>query len=329
MALPRILIVEDESLIAKDIATSLEDLGYDVVGTAVSGEDAIAESKKLRPNLVLMDIVLQGEIDGIQAAARIRADLGLPVIFLTAYADDTIMQRAKLTEPFGYLIKPFEDTELHFSIQMALYKHKMEHELKRKEEQYRALVEMANIIPFELDFTTGRFTYMSPQVEKMLGYPLSDWTGIQFMLAHTFEEDKNSLTKIMLCQDCAPGEIDYEFRFIKADGSTIWLRGIASIIRAEDSSTSLLRSVLIDINSRKRIEEERENLIGELQEALANIKTLRGLVPICAWCKKVRDDNGFWNQVETYIQDHSDAKFTHGMCPDCMQKMDRELDDEL
>ncbi len=87
----------------------------------------------------------------------------------------------------------------------------------------------------------------------------------------------------------------------------------------------MLQGVLLDITRRKEAEIEREKLITDLQDALAKIKTLKGLLPICAWCKKVRDDNGYWKQVEQYIQEHSEAEFTHGMCPDCQSKMEKEL----
>jgi signal transduction histidine kinase/DNA-binding response OmpR family regulator len=127
----RVLVVEDESVISSDISNSLEQMGYAVAGIEVSGADAIRAAQELKPDMVLMDIVLQGEMDGIQAAGHIRSKLDIPVIYLSAYAEEKVLERAKLTDPFGYLIKPFENRELHFSIQMALYKYMAEQELKR------------------------------------------------------------------------------------------------------------------------------------------------------------------------------------------------------
>jgi hypothetical protein len=83
--------------------------------------------------------------------------------------------------------------------------------------------------------------------------------------------------------------------------------------------------IALDITEQKQLEEQREQLIEELRNALADIKTLRGLLPICAWCKKIRDDRGYWNQIEAYISDHSDARFTHGICPECQKKENQEL----
>ncbi|MBW1990506.1 MAG: response regulator [Deltaproteobacteria bacterium] len=122
MAKARIQIVEDEYILAKGIATQLADMGYQVTGHASSGEQAVAMAKKDRPDLVLMDIVMPGEYDGVEAAARIRTNLNIPVIFLTAHSDEETVQKAKLTEPHAYLLKPFTERELYIAIEMALHR---------------------------------------------------------------------------------------------------------------------------------------------------------------------------------------------------------------
>lgn len=125
----KILIVEDEGIVAKDIKKRLENLGYTVPAIVPSGEEAIRAAKE-NPDLVLMDIVLKGDIDGIKAAEIIRAQFNIPVVYVTAHADNRVLQRAKATEPYGYILKPFEDRELHTTIEMALYKYKMEKKVK-------------------------------------------------------------------------------------------------------------------------------------------------------------------------------------------------------
>jgi signal transduction histidine kinase len=122
----RILIVEDEGVVALSIQRRLEKFGYEVPLVVVSGEEAITQAKEIRPDLILMDIRLKGVLDGIAAAEKIRSQLDIPIIYLTANSDEATLQRAKLTEPFGYLLKPFEDRELHTTIQMALYKYQSE-----------------------------------------------------------------------------------------------------------------------------------------------------------------------------------------------------------
>ena len=136
---PRVLIVEDELIVARDIAQQLLDLGYTPVGSTHSGEQAIALANELRPDLVLMDIALAGPMDGIDAANTIRAQLGLPVVFLTAFSADDVLARAKLTEPFGYILKPFSERELGTVLAMALYKHQAEARLLTSTRQLKAL----------------------------------------------------------------------------------------------------------------------------------------------------------------------------------------------
>jgi signal transduction histidine kinase len=126
MSPARVLIAEDESIVAANLQLRLESLGYAVVGSVDSGEEAVRQAEALRPDLVLMDIRLTGTLDGVAAAAQIRAQLDIPIIYLTAYTDDQTLERAKPTEPYGYLIKPFDTRELHTATMLALYKHSRE-----------------------------------------------------------------------------------------------------------------------------------------------------------------------------------------------------------
>lgn len=124
----RILIVEDEAIVAKDISVCLEKIGYEVLASFSKGEKALAFLEENKPDLVLMDIMLAGDISGIEASAKIKKDYDIPVVFLTAYADEKTISRAKVTEPYGYVIKPFKEIDLRTSIEMALYKYKKEKE---------------------------------------------------------------------------------------------------------------------------------------------------------------------------------------------------------
>lgn len=123
MSIAKIMIVEDESIIAEDIADSLESIGYAIVGIVASGEEATVLAGKLQPDLVLMDIMLQGEMDGIAAAEQIKSSYQIPAIYLTAYADEKTLERVKDTNPLGYVVKPFEEKNLHLTIQIALQRH--------------------------------------------------------------------------------------------------------------------------------------------------------------------------------------------------------------
>jgi CheY-like chemotaxis protein len=189
----KIMVVEDEIIIAKELEIILETMGYEVCALETSGEEAVIRVEACQPDLILMDINLIGDIDGIEAAAQIQEKFDIPVVYLTAFGDQALLERAKITKPYGYILKPYEERELGIVIEISLYKH---------------------------------------QAEK----------------------DRKFLNKLLL-------------------------------------------------------------------QALARVKTLSGLLPICINCKKIRDDQGYWQQIEKYIQEHSEAEMRRSICPDCAKRL--------
>ena len=141
MAAKNIVVVEDESIVSKDIQQSLKKLGYNVVGAAATGEKAIELIDEFVPDLVLMDIMLKGQMSGIDAAGIIKERHSIPVIYLTAYADENTLSKAKVTEPYGYIIKPFKEVDIHTSIEMALYKHKKNQEVEKERDLLFSIVD--------------------------------------------------------------------------------------------------------------------------------------------------------------------------------------------
>jgi AmiR/NasT family two-component response regulator len=188
----RLLVVEDEALVAEDIAAHLRQLGHEVVGIVDNGEDAVRQAFALTPDAVLMDVQLRGGMDGTEAARQIRVTVGVPVIFLTSHSDALVVKRAKESEPYGFILKPFTERELMVQIEMAVYRHRME--------------------------------------------------------------------------------------------------------------------------------TERAQLRRELEIAHENLLTLRGLLPLCGGCKKIREDDGYWSKLEDYFKEHANVEFTHGFCPECEAK---------
>lgn len=188
----RILIVEDEAIVAADLEDRLQGLGYTVVGKAVTAADALRKAGETKADLVLMDIVLQGGADGTQAAEDIAKLYALPVVYVTAHTDEATVKRAQATRPYGYVLKPFDERELSIAIEIALY--------------------------------------------------------------------------------------------------------------------------------RNRVEAQLRSLNQQLQSALDQVKALQELLPICTQCKKVRKVSGHWERVENYLAAHSDVEFTHGICPECLEK---------
>ena len=189
-----ILVVEDDPNVSKVLCARLESLGYRVVATAASGLEAISRFFRHHPDLVTMDILLEGEMNGIQTAAKIAAHADTPIIFMTCLSDQVIFEQAIQTNPYGYITKPYDINELRSTIEIALVKH--------------------------------------------------------------------------------------------------------------------------------QADREKESLIARLQQALDEVKTLRGLLPICASCKRIRtEDDDTWQQIEEYIAEHSEADFTHGICPECARQL--------
>lgn len=194
------MVVEDDIVSSMDLRKRLKRLGYNVCGTLTKGEDVLKQINSLLPDIILMDIQLEGEIDGIDTALKLQESYDIPVIFLTSMVDDFTFQRAKISQPFAYIIKPTLDRELQINIEIALYK---------------------------------------------------------------------------------------------------------SII-----------------------DKEKKELIRQLTEQNNKIKELSGLIPICANCKKIRDDGGYWHQVEEYIRQHTQAEFTHSLCPACMKQLYPEFNEQ-
>ncbi len=190
----RILLVEDEAILALQLKDTIKQMGHLVTGVCASGERAIECVAADQPDLILMDISIQGKIDGIETARRIRERFGeIPVVFMTAHSEDSTVERARTTEPYGYLLKPVNTKELQIAIDVGLYK--------------------------------------------------------------------------------------------------------------------------------SRLDREKAQLTRELRQALDKVKLLSGILPICCSCKKIRNDKGYWEQIEVFIRDHSNAEFSHGICDECRKKL--------
>ena len=141
----KILIVEDESIVAKDIHFSLNKLGYSICGIASSGDKALELAQREQPDMVLMDIMLKGDKNGIDTAVEIKEKLAIPVIFLTAYADEATLEKAKIAEPYGYIIKPFKEVDLQTTIEVAVYKHGKEQLIRRERDFLYSIVESKEV----------------------------------------------------------------------------------------------------------------------------------------------------------------------------------------
>jgi PAS domain S-box-containing protein len=197
-----ILIVEDERIVARDIQNRLTRLGYAVAGVTRFGEEAIRLATELRPDLVLMDIRLAGAMDGVTAAQEIRNRLQLPVIYLTAYADEETLRRARVTEPLGYILKPFEERELRTAIEMALYKHQAERKLRESERRYAITLSSIGDAVIATDSQT-RVGFLNPVAASLTGWAPEEAIGqplhevFRIINEHTRQPAENPVAKIL------------------------------------------------------------------------------------------------------------------------------------
>ncbi len=246
-----ILIVEDEAIIAEQLRDTLGNLGYTVPSPLSTGREAIDSAEKEHPDLVLMDIKLDGDIDGIDAAQEINNRFNIPVIYLTAYKDDQTVERAKQTGPFGFVIKPFNERELDANIQMALQRHELENRIRESEEKYRDLVENINDLIYSVD-VDGIITYVSPVVEKLYGYRQNEVLGRRFV-DFIHEDDREGMTERF--RRALDGSADEnEYRLITRSGEIRWFFSHNRPIFFEGEPKGL-RGVLTDITDRKRTED--------------------------------------------------------------------------
>jgi len=172
----KIMIVEDERIVARDIQHGLENQGFSVSTIVSSGEEAVNRAEEYNPDIILMDIRLKGPMDGIEAANQIRQRADIPVIYLTAFANNETLARAKITEPFGYIIKPFSEKELFTTVAMALYKHKMEKKLKEREKWFRTTLRSIGDAVISTD-KDGRVTFMNHVAESLTGWRMQEAVG--------------------------------------------------------------------------------------------------------------------------------------------------------
>ena len=255
MTRARILIVEDEAIVAMDIRAQLSSMGYETVGTASTGENAVALARTLRPDLVLMDINLAGAMDGVAAAQVIRTDLVLPVVFLTAFSSDAVLARAKLTDPSGFILKPFSEPELRTAIEMALYRSQADARLRESEQHFRAIFD-AEPECVKVVSPQGTVTLMNAaglamleldSLEQALSMRLVD-----FLLPEYHDSFKALHQKVI-----AGGTGLLEFEITGMRGTRRWLETHAAPLRDASGQVSGMLGVTRDMTERKQARQQR------------------------------------------------------------------------
>jgi PAS domain S-box-containing protein len=271
----KILVVEDEVIVARTIASQLNQLGYIVIGTASSGRVAIAKAMETKPELVFMDIILKGEMDGITTASYIREHLDIPVIFLTAYGDDNTLQRAKLTQPFGYIVKPFTSKDLRIAVEMALLKHRLERDIKESRDRLATLLNSMSDAVIATD-ESGNVTFMNPAAELITGWYQEDALGLDIsQIFHLVDEVtetsiENPVTKVLREQKVV--YLQEYISLITRDGKRVPIGDSASPIMTIPNQINGVVIVFWDLSERRQTELLEQALQKERE--LNNLKSL-------------------------------------------------------
>jgi len=254
----KILIVEDERIIAREMQHKLESMGYDVPAIVSSEEEAIKKAEELHPDLVLMDIIPQKEVDGVKAAGQIRARFDIPVVYVTANVSDARLEDIKRSEPFGCLFKPFEDVELHAAIGMALHRFKMEKKLRESEKKFRTIIESIEDGYYEVDLA-GRFTFFNEALRRMADIPTEKLMGMSD-LEYAEPKTAKKLYKTFneVYRTGKPADVQ-EYEMVKRDGSKRVLEFNAVLMRDEKGEPAGFRGIARDVTKRKDTEEELRN----------------------------------------------------------------------
>ncbi|MCC6398613.1 MAG: response regulator [Bacteroidetes bacterium] len=274
---PRILVVEDGVIMARDIERRLQALGYGVAGVAASGDEAVRVVTHVRPDLVLMDVRLKGSLDGIQAAEKIHALADVPIVYATAYSDTATLTRARQTDPFGYVLKPFDEKELMTTIEMALYRHRTQKRLMESEQRYRLLSEVTNAFAYGL--------HISPEGESHVEWVTEGFTRLTGKDAEALLElkdlvhpDDESVVRERSRRIAAGKDVAAEYRLRSRDGEYRWVKDLARPSRGNGkpggtSMTGVVQDVTLIMAAEERVQEShraREQFDEEIRSHISS-----------------------------------------------------------
>ena len=271
----RILLVEDEPIIAAGIATKLRQLGYEMVGQSASGENAIRLVDSLEPDLILMDISLEGRLDGIDAAGRIRARHDIPVVFMTAYADEATVARATRHDPFAYVVKPITDRELYGAIEVSMHRYVLHREIRRSEERYRMLTEVLSDYAFGIrvadDPPSERVEWSVGSPDAVFGPSVGAIESLDDLLKICHPDDIASL-RSYIAKLRAGGSGRLEFRTLVGSDAQHWVKIDGQGSRKRVGRETLLYAACQDVTSLRQTEAELEERELELSRMVQTMR---------------------------------------------------------
>jgi PAS domain S-box-containing protein/putative nucleotidyltransferase with HDIG domain len=257
----QILIVEDERIEADNVKASLQKVGYDVCGIAVSGEEALKKAEEMHPDLVLMDLVLKGETESVLAALKICSVFNIPIVYFATDENSKKLERTRRTEPFCYILRPFEDRDVHSTIEVALHQHKIKNNLEETEKKYQSVVENAHDAIYMM--TPERLQYVNPAFEKLTGYKKSELCSDKFDFWNIIHPDDVKKIEKNTKNKEKNGIRNNEFRIVSKNKEV-------KIVKANTVNIGINKEVvevgiLKDITEHKNTEVELKESVEKLQ----------------------------------------------------------------
>jgi PAS domain S-box-containing protein len=346
----RIMLVDDEAIITMQLEKRLASMGYEVVGIASSGEQSLHLARELKPDLVLMDIVMPGDVDGIEAASRIRSELDIPIVFLTAFADETYLERAKGADPFGYLVKPFHEKEVHASIEVALHRGMIEKRFRDRERLYRKIMEKA-FDPICLVDREGRILDANLRAEQALGFGRSDLCGnlFQEMLARgEGVRFHRSMREVL----STGNGILHHLNLRSSSGRKLRFDLSMSMVSRDGYANALL-FILGDAAARRMrlFTKRRGNETPPLARAggrggsvsterpspcvrtgfpvLEGDSSSQKMTKICTSCGRIKNERGVWIDAEASAFDRIGQQYSLGICSECAHVLWPEMPPDM
>ncbi|MEW6721178.1 MAG: PAS domain S-box protein [Thermodesulfobacteriota bacterium] len=277
MSGPTILIVEDEAIVAADLEGKLGRLGYEVIGIASDGGEAVEAALRLRPQLVLMDIKLEGDVDGIDAVRAIRERYDVPVIYLTAHSDAATISRAKVTGPAGYVLKPFEERDLVAQIELGLYKHQADRRLEEQREWLRVTLTSIGDAVIATD-ASGRVAFINPVTAALTGWTVEEAAGrpiaelFRIVDQRTGQPAPDPVARVL--REGMPVTLSNHTALLTREGRAVPIEDSASPIR--DAAGRMIGAVLVfhDVTEKRRAEAERQRAVAELEKRTRELNAI-------------------------------------------------------
>ena len=292
----KILIVENETSEAEDIKHVLELLEYEVPYIASNGEEAEEIALNIIPDLILIDIQLKGKTEGIDVAARIK-ELGIPVVYLTTNPDEFDINTIPTTDPYGYIVKPFDQNELKYAIELALYKNRISKKLRAREEKYRRLAENSRDMIYSMTIPEGKYQYVNQSAETITGYSVDEFYNSKRLLLKSIHPDfrdyyKRTWEKLM--NGITPPT--YEYKIITKYGEEKWLNQRNSLIKDDQGNPVAIEGTVTDITENKNMEEALKRSQVEFHVEYKKLLRAQRVAEIGIWENNLATNDLHWTE---------------------------------